>query len=221
LAQANKFNHKQRGENNMEKAREVFDELIKNENKFSNMEVEYIWDIFNEAEGEDIEVYMNQYFTDALTLFDDKTLIEGMNKIFDVCRDSCHLFLTVEDYCNWVIGECNKWKSGFTPYNLNEIIMNIHDNFDDDDIFDDGTFIFQQTENGDYDPCNIMPVDRCDIESILFEYLSENGDDAMDVVSGYCDDDKMKLWCDHWDVIAPLYEEWQSRLEEMEEEEDE
>lgn len=205
----------------MEKAREVFDELMKNENRFSQAEVEDIWDIFTETNGEDIEAHMIWYFADASMYLDDKSLIEMMNKIFDVSRDSVHLFLTVENYCKWVIGECSKYQKGFTPYNLQEIIMNIHDNFDDDDIFDDGTFIFQQTENGEYNPCNIMPADEADIESLLFEYLSMNGEDAMGVVLEYCDDDLMKLWYDSWDVIVPIYEEWQEKLEEMEEMEEE
>lgn len=204
----------------MEKAREVFDELLENENRFSHAEIEDIWDIFTEAKDGDVEDYMNQYFSDVSWGLDDKSFVEMMNKIFDVSKDSCHLFLTVEDYCKWVIGECYKLKKGFTPYNLQEIIMNIHDNFGYDDIFDDGTFIFQQTENGDYDPCNIMPADKSDVESLLTEYLAMNGEDAMSVVLEYCDDDLMKLWYDCWDIIIPIYEKWQEKLAEREEEED-
>ena len=207
----------------MSKAREVFDELFKNENRFSHAEVEDIWNIFTEARGNDIEAHMICYFSDALMCLDDKSLIEMMNKMFDANRDSCHLFLTVEEYCNWVIKECKEWKKRFTPYDLQEIIMNIHDNFDDgdNDIFDDSVFIFQQNECvGDCDPCNIMPGDRDDVESELIEYLCYN-DDAMSIALEYCDDDLMKLWYGCCDIIVLIYDKWQEKLEEMEEMEEE
>lgn len=207
----------------MEKERALFDELIKNEKEFSHAEIEDIWNIFNEAKGGDVEDYMNQYFSDVSMGLDDKSFIEMMNKVFYANRDSCHLFLTVEEYCDWVIKECKKWKKRFTPYDLQEIIMNIHDNFDDDnDIFDDSVFIFQQNECvGDYDPCNIMPGDRDGVESLLIGYLSMNSDDTMSVILEYCDDDLMKLWYDCCDIIVFIYDKWQEKLEEMEEEEDE
>lgn len=212
----------------MKDEREVFDELIKNKNEFSHSEIEDIWDTFNEAKSGDIEAYIGQCFTDVLMGLDNKTLIEMMNKVFDANRDSGRLFLTVEEYCNWVIKECEEYKRGFTPYNLQEVIMNIHDNFydNDKDIFDDSTFILQTNEyNGDYDPCNIVPADRRDINFILYEYLCNNGDNAMDITLSialeYCDDDLMKLWYDCWDTIVPIYDKWQEKLEEMKEPEEE
>ena len=209
----------------MEDKRKLFDELIKKENKFSHSEIEDIWDIFNETRGNDIEAHMICYFSDALMCLDDKSLIEMMNKLFDANRDSGHLFLTVKEYCDWVIKECKEWKKRFTSYDLQEIIMNIYDNFvdSDNDIFSDDVFIFQTNEYiGDYDPCNIIPADRRDIEFTLHEYLCNNGDDAMDttlsIALEYCDDDLMKLWYDCCDIIVPIYDKWQEKLAELEEE---
>lgn len=205
----------------MKDEREVFDELIK-KNKYSPLynNREDIWEMFEEVNGEDIECHMHQYFVKNLmdNLFDNE-LVEMMNKIFDENQTSYHLFRTVEEYCNWVIDnvayECGH---PFSPYNLQCIIMSIHDNFDEyNDIFDDDIFILQTSDYNDFTPCNIEPINREDIESLLGGNLIDES--VINIAMEYYDDTTAKLWYDHYDIISPLYEEWIAKLEELEEEE--
>lgn len=207
----------------MEKGRALFDELIKYNGRLLDYKNE-IWEMFDisNIDGNFIEASMNNYFVDQLMqCLSDKELVKMINEIFEENGTYSHLFETVEQYCKWVMKECG---NTFSAYDLETIIMNIHDNFDDD-IFDD-VFIYQTGEYGvrDQTPCNIEKADRWDVDAIMNEIGVGIDDEAMSIVLEYYYDDIMKVWYEYDDEIISLYEEWLDKvgeLEEMEEDEDE
>lgn len=207
----------------MEKGRALFDELIKYNGRLLDYKNE-IWEMFDisNIDGNFIEASMNNYFGDQLIqCLSDKELVKMINEIFEKNGTYSHLFETVEQYCKWVMNEC---RNNFSAYDLETIIMNIHDNFDDD-IFDD-VFIYQTGEYGvrDQTPCNIEKADRWDVDAIMNEIGVGIDDEAMSIVLEYYYDDIMKVWYEYDDEIISLYEEWLDKvgeLEEMEEDEDE
>ena len=210
----------------MKDEREVFDELIKYNSRLLDYKNE-IWEMFDisNIDGNFIEASMNNYFVDQLVqCLSDKELVKMINEIFEENGTYSHLFETVEQYCKWVMKECG---NTFSAYDLETIIMNIHDNFDDD-IFD--VFIYQ---TGEYTgesgaiyktPCNIEKADKWDVDTIMNEIGVGIDDEAMSIVLEYYYDDIMKVWYEYNDEIISLYEEWLDKvgeLEEMEEEEEE
>ena len=208
----------------MKDEREVFDELIKYNSRLLDYKNE-IWEMFDfsNIDGNFIEASMNNYFVDQLMQYlSDKNLVKMINEIFEENGTYSHLFETVEQYCKWAMNEC---RNTFSAYDLETIIMNIHDNFDDD-IFDD-VFIYQ---TGEYTgesgaiyktPCNIEQADRWDVDTIMNEIGVGIDDEAMSIVLEYYYDDIMKVWYEYHDEIISLYEEWLEKLEEMEEEPEE
>lgn len=203
----------------MKDEREVFDELIKYNSRLLDYKNE-IWEMFDIAniDCNYIEAAMNNYFVDQLMQYlSDKDLVKMINEIFEENGTYSHLFETVEQYCKWVMNEC---RDIFSAYDLETIIMNIHDNFDDD-IFD--VFIYQTGECGarDQTPFNIEKADRCDIDTIMSEIGVGIDDEAMSIVLEYYYDDIMKVWYEYHDEIVSLYEEWQDKLTELEEMEEE
>ena len=204
----------------MKDEREVFDELIKYNSRLLDYKNE-IWEMFDfsNIDGNFIEASMNNYFVDQLMQYlSDKNLVKMINEIFEENGTYSHLFRTVEEYCKWVMNEC---RNTFSAYDLETIIMNIHDNFDDDDIFD--VFIYQTGEYGvrDQTPCNIEKADRCDIDTIMSEIGVGIDDEVMSIVLEYCYDDIMKVWYEYHDEIVSLYEEWLDKVGELEEEPEE
>ena len=220
----------------MKDEKEVFDELIKYNSRLLDYKNE-IWEMFDisNIDGNFIEASMNNYFVDQLMqCLSDKELVKMINEIFEENGTYSHLFETVEAYCKWVM---NEYGNTFSAYDLETIIMNIHDNFDDD-IFDD-VFIYQ---TGEYTgesgaiyktPCNIEQADRWDVDTIMNEIGVGIDDEAMSIVLEYYYDDIMKVWYEYHDEIVSLYEEWLEKfyeewlekekleeLEEMEEEEE-
>ena len=207
----------------MKDEREVFDELIKYNGRLLDYKNE-IWEMFDisNIDGNFIEASMNNYFVNQLMqCLSDKELVKMINEIFEENGTYSHLFETVEQYCKWVMNEC---RDIFSAYDLETIIMNIHNNFDDD-IFD--VFIYQ---TGEYTgesgaiyktPCNIEKADRWDVDTIMSEIGVGIDDEAMSIVLEYYHDDIMKVWYEYHDEIVSLYEEWQEKLEEMEEMEEE
>ena len=210
----------------MKDEKEVFDELIKYNSRLLDYKNE-IWEMFDisNIDGNFIEASMNNYFVDQLVqCLSDKELVKMINEIFEENGTYSHLFETVEQYCKWVMKECG---NTFSAYDLETIIMNIHDNFDDD-IFD--VFIYQ---TGEYTgesgaiyktPCNIEKADKWDVDTIMNEIGVGIDDEAMSIVLEYYYDDIMKVWYEYQDEIISLYEEWLDKvgeLEEMEEEEEE
>ena len=210
----------------MKDEKEVFDELIKYNSRLLDYKNE-VWEMFDisNIDGNFIEASMNNYFGDQLIqCLSDKELVKMINEIFEENGTYSHLFETVEQYCKWVMNECG---NTFSAYDLETIIMNIHDNFDDD-IFDD-VFIYQ---TGEYTgesgaiyqtPCNIEQADKWDVDTIMSEIGVGIDDEAMSIVLEYYYDDIMKVWYEYHDEIVSLYEEWLEKvgeLEEMEEEEE-
>lgn len=201
--------------NNMEKERALFDELIKYNSRLLDYKNE-IWEMFDisNIDGNFIEASMNNYFGDQLIqCLSDKELVKMINEIFEKNGTYSHLFETVEQYCKWVMNEC---RNNFSAYDLETIIMNIHDNFDDD-IFDD-VFIYQTGEYGirDQTPCNIEKADKLDVDTIMNEIGVGIDDEAMSIVLEYYHDDIMKVWYEYHDEIISLYEEWLDEVGELE-----
>lgn len=199
----------------MKDEKEVFDELIKYNSRLLDYKNE-IWEMFDfsNIDGNYIEAAMNNYFVDQLMqCLSNKELVKMINEIFEENGTYSHLFETVEAYCKWVMNEC---RNTFSAYDLETIIMNIHDNFDDD-IFD--VFIYQTGECGlrDQTPCNIEKADRWDVDTIMSEIGVGIDDEVMSIVLEYYYDDIMKVWYGYHDEIVSLYDEWQEKLEEMEE----
>lgn len=202
----------------MKDEREVFDELIKYNSRLLYYKNE-IWEMFDisNIDCNYIEAAMNNYFVDQLMqCLSDKKLVKMINEIFEENGTYSHLFETVEQYCKWVMNEC---RNTFSAYDLETIIMNIHDNFDDD-IFDfDDVFIYQTGEYGvrDQTPCNIEKANRWDIDTIMSEIGVGIDDEAMSIVLEYYYDDIMKVWYEYHDEIISLYEEWLDKVGEMKE----
>lgn len=199
----------------MEKERALFDELIKYNSRLLDYKNE-IWEMFDisNIDGNFIEASMNNYFGDQLIqCLSDKELVKMINEIFEKNGTYSHLFETVEQYCKWVMNEC---RNNFSAYDLETIIMNIHDNFDDD-IFDD-VFIYQTGEYGirDQTPCNIEKADKLDVDTIMNEIGVGIDDEAMSIVLEYYHDDIMKVWYEYHDEIISLYEEWLDEVGELE-----
>lgn len=206
----------------MNDEREVFDELIKYNSRLLDYKNE-IWEMFDisNIDGNFIEASMNNYFGDQLMqCLSDKELVKMINEIFEENGTYSHLFDTVEQYCKWVMNEC---RNTFSAYDLETIIMNIHDNFDGDDIFNVDVFIYQTGEYGvrDQTPCNIEKADRWDVDAIMNEIGVGIDDEAMSIVLEYYHDDIMKVWYEYHDEIVSLYEEWLDEVGELEEEPEE